>query len=304
MSLAGGTWENRGVLFPPPTDLPWVASHAALPVAIARGDHHRVLYSGRDAQGRARVGWFDADLAAGRVLAVGRTPALDLGELGAFDDSGVTTSCVVDHGGRLHLYYSGWSLGVTVPFYFFGGLAVSDDGGETFARVSRAPVLERDAVDPFLTASPFVLIEDGRWRMWYVSCSGWRLADGKPRHYYHIRYAESPDGIAWSRHGQVCIDFKDDAEYALARPYVAREDGRYKMWFSARGEAYRPGYAESADGLSWTRLDEAMTLPAAGWDAEMQAYPYLATAGGERWMLYNGNGYGRTGIGLAVRRGD
>jgi hypothetical protein len=37
-----------------------------------------------------------------------------------------------------------------------------------------------------------------------------------------------------------------------------------------------------------------------GWDSEMVAYPWVGDIGGARRMLYNGNGYGRTGIGQAI----
>ncbi|MDB5097063.1 MAG: uncharacterized protein JWM80_1484 [Cyanobacteria bacterium RYN_339] len=286
-------WTAGQLLFEPPTDLPWMKTHAALPAAVPHGDAHRVYFSGRDERGRARIGYFDADLEAGRVLGVSAAPVLDLGTLGAFDDSGVTMSCLVEYAGRQYLYYSGWSLGVTVPFYFYVGLAIGD--GERFERVSAAPILERNAIDPFLTASPWVLVEDGVWRMWYISCCRWELHDGQPRHYYHIRYAESADGIRWERGGRVCIDFAGLDEYAMARPCVVKQDGRYKMWFCVRGDAYRLAYAESPDGLTWTRgADPA--VPPSGWDAEMQAYPAVVDG---RWLLYNGNGYGRTGIGLA-----
>jgi hypothetical protein len=297
-------WERRGLLFAPPTHRPWMMSHAALPIAHAIGDRHRVYFSARDAQSRARIGYVELDMAEpGRILTVSETPVLDLGELGTFDDSGVTGSCLVAHEGRLYLYYSGWSLGVTVPFYFYVGLAVSDDDGLSFARVSQAPVLERNAVDPYLTASPWVLVENGVWRMWYVSCARWTLVDGQPRHHYHIRYAESADGVHWTRRGHVAVDFQDETEYAMARPCVLKEDGRYKMWFCVRGEAYRLAYAESDDGLSWRRMDEAAGLRGApgAWESDMQAYPAIFDAHGARWLLYNGNGYGRSGIGLAAR---
>ena len=104
---------------------------------------------------------------------------MTIGDLGAFDDSGVTTSCVVSHQGRVLQYYTGWSLGVTVPFVLGIGCAESDDGGRTFRKVSPAPVLGRTAIDPYLTASPSVLVEGDTWRMWYVSGSDWRAsADG------------------------------------------------------------------------------------------------------------------------------
>jgi hypothetical protein len=37
-----------------------------------------------------------------------------------------------------------------------------------------------------------------------------------------------------------------------------------------------------------------------GWDCEMIEYPYVFEDKDQRYMLYNGNGYGKTGIGLAV----
>ena len=37
-----------------------------------------------------------------------------------------------------------------------------------------------------------------------------------------------------------------------------------------------------------------------GWDSEMVCYPYVFEYNDKLYMLYNGNGYGKTGIGLAV----
>jgi hypothetical protein len=228
------------------------------------------------------------------------------GDLGAFDDRGVTMSCVVSHGGAQFLYYTGWMLGVTVPFYLAAGLAISEDGGVTFRRASRGPVLDRNEVDPFLTASPFVLIDGGVWRMWYVSGTGWEAGDGGPRHFYHIKYAESPDGVRWTRSARVCLDYHAPGEHAFARPFVCRDGGTYRMWYSYRGERYRIGYAESGDGIAWTRLDDGRGLEPSGegWDSEMVEYPWLFESEGRTHMLYNGNGYGATGVGLAVWDGE
>ncbi len=297
-------WAKQGLLIPAPPPLGWASSHAALPVVRRReGDGLELYFSSRDSRGRSHVA--AAQVAGGAELEeVGyeEAPVIAPGPLGAFDDAGVTSACVVESEGRLYQYYSGWSLGVSVPFYFYVGCAISDDGGATFRKVSAAPVLERDEVDAFLTASPWVLIEDGVWRMWYVSGTGWELADGRPRHRYHIKYAESSDGLRWRRTGHVCIDYRDRDEYAIARPCLLREDGLYRMWFCSRGENYRLGYAESADGLDWERQDEPGGLEPSpdGWDSEMIAYPCVFDRGGTRYLLYNGNGYGATGIGCAV----
>lgn len=300
-------WHRRGLLIPAPTVQSWSCSHAALPFAETIDQRQiGVYYSPRDEHGSAHVALAHAraDGPGGELIACDHEPEpiLSPGRIGAFDDRGVTMSCVVHTESATFLYYTGWTLGVSVPFYFFVGLAIRPSGEPVFKRVSPAPILERNNVDPYLTASPWVLREDGIWRMWYVSCIGWRLVDGEPQHRYHLRYAESEDGIAWRREGRVSIDFASNSEYAISRPCVVRDSDCYRMWFSARGDRYRLGYAESPDGLTWVRNDQDAGLEPsdAGWDAEMLAYPAILDHGGYRYLLYNGNGYGRTGIGYAV----
>lgn len=320
-------WERRGVLLREPPRRPWSASHVALPVvARTAAGELELYYSPRDARGRAHIARARLEVRPDGGLAVSGhdpEPVLGPGTLGAFDDAGVTVSCVVEGapGQGTLLYYTGWALGVSVPFYFYAGLAVRPPGASRFERVSPAPLLERSAIDPYLTASPWVLREaDGSWRMWYVSCARWEPdahdPSGPPRHYYHVRSAHSSDGVTWQREGRVALDFAGASEYAMGRPCVLRENGGYRMWLCARGESYRLAYAESRDGERWTRDDDAVQLgpiDAAGettgagtpggeasWDTEMQAYPAVFDWGERRYLLYNGNGYGRSGVGYAV----
>jgi hypothetical protein len=301
-------WRKLGVVFRTPTQLPWARTHAQLPFAEPRPDGlHRVRFSSRDDQGRAQIGAFDVDLEhPERILSVTEAPEIGLGPLGSFDDRGVTASWVTAHQGTLYQYYTGWNLGVTVPFYLAIGLAVSHDDGKSWHKVSDGPVLGRSAADPYLTASPCILVENGIWRMWYVSCARWVMEQGKPVHHYHIRYADSPDGIQWRPTGQVAIDFATPREYAISRPCIVKDGATYKLWYghraSAQGETYRIGYAESADGVVWQRMDDQAGIDVSpdGWDAEMIEYPHVVDHKGKRYMLYNGNGYSQTGIGLAV----
>lgn len=296
-------WTKQGIIFAPNGQAPWIGTHAALPVCIDLDDRRRVFLSSRDSAGRSHIGYIDLSQDDPRqVVDVSRTPVVGPGPLGAFDDAGVTSSCVVRRDGQLHLYYTGWSLGVSVPFYLSVGVATSDDDGRTFRKGSRAPVLERTEVDPFLTASPWIIAAGGSWRMWYISGTDWIPHGDKPRHRYHIKYAESSDGISWRRDGIVCIDYASPDEYAFSRPCVIQDGDGFRMWYSYRGDRYRIGYAESRDGIRWERQDgEAGIAPSeCGWDSEMIAYPCIVRRNGVAQMLYNGNGYGRTGVGLAT----
>jgi len=147
--------------------------------------------------------------------------------------------------------------------------------------------------------------------MWYLSCVKWEAYDGKPEPYYHMKYAESQDGINWNRQGIVCIDFKSSDEAGIVSPSLMKENGDYRMWYSYRGvkdyrtskeHSYRIGYAESFDGIDWTRKDEVVGIDVSqnGWDSVMVAYPCVYEHKGRKYMLYNGDGFGRSGFGYAV----
>lgn len=297
-------WTKLGLIFAPPSDLAWMATHSAVPCVLHLRDNvYRVYFTGRDLANRARIGWFELDLRNPRaILAVSPNPVLTPGPLGSFDEHGVMTSWLTPDRDRLLLYYTGWARGLSVPFVNSIGLAVSDDGGLSFTKISEGPILARNRIDPYFVANPCVLREADGWKMWYLSCVGWRPAAGRPKHYYHLRYAASADGIDWRRRGLVCIDFASPAEYAISRPCVLRENGVYRMWYSYRGDRYRIGYAESPDGIRWRRLDgeAGIDVSSTGWDAEMVAYALVFVHQSRYYLLYNGNDYGRTGIGLAV----
>jgi hypothetical protein len=237
-----------------------------------------------------------------KILDVTPAPLVELGDLGMFDDSAVLPAWVLNYEGRKYLYYVAWMQGRRVPFYASIGLAISTDDGKSFEKASAAPLLPRNDIDPLFTAAPCVRIEDGLWRMWYTSNTEWRLVDGAPLPKYHIKYAESRDGTTWDRQGVIAIDFDNENEYAISRPWVIRENGRYKMWYSFRGEAYRIGYAESDDGVSWTRMDAeaGIDVSAGGFDSEMMEYAAIVEHAGRKYMFYNGNNFGEHGIGLAV----
>ena len=185
----------------------------------------------------------------------------------------------------------------------FGGLAIKSSNSGKFKRYSKAPIIERNKINPYINTSPFVLRDIDLWRMYYVAGVEWVHKD-LPR--YNIQYAESLDGLEWQRQGHVCIDFKDDEETALARPYVLKDDGVYKMWFCHKGDDYRMGYAESLDGINWERKDElaGLDVSVSGWDSQMVAYPCVFRHDDFYYLLYNGDNYGFGGAGYASSKSE
>jgi predicted GH43/DUF377 family glycosyl hydrolase len=293
-------WKRHGLVIRP-TGEPWMVTHAMVPTPDRIGGSlYRLYFSGRDERNRSHVSYAVIDLEdPTRVLETAPAPCLSPGELGTFDDNGVTPSCLIRDGREQRLYYIGWDPGSTVRVHLFGGLAVSVDGGRTFVRWSRAPILERTREDPFLNTAPWVIREDDGWRMYYVAGLGWDAPDA-PR--YHIRTATSHDGRSWLRTGQVCLDLRGPEETALARPYVIRDRGVFRMWLSHRGDTYRIGYAESADGVTWIRDDAhgGLDVSTSPFEDRMIEYAAVVPHRGSYVMFYNGNDYGREGAAVAI----
>lgn len=299
-------WRKLGQIYCPSGQKEWMYSHAAVPIAEhIEGDVFKIYFSSRNKDNQSFTGYLLIDITRPQeILELSDSPVIGPGALGEFDDSGAMATWLAHHDGRRLLYYIGWNLGVTVPFRNSIGLSISEDGVE-FKRYAPGPVVDRSMTEPHFVASCCVLPGLDKWRMWYLSCTDWRIRNGKPEHRYHIKYAESIDGVSWIREGVVAIDYSDDSEYAISRPSVIRDGGCWKMWFSHRGSAYRIGYAESLDGIHWQRLDAdcQIDVSESGWDSEMIEYPFVFDHDGSRYMLYNGNGYGKTGFGLAVLEG-
>lgn len=299
-------WKKLGLVFCPTGNVEWMQSHAANPVVeFLEGDLFRVYFSSRDSKNRSQIASLVMKLSKGKASVMDGSLRLVLthGKHGRFDDSGVTVTGLVYQDTQRLLYYLGWNLSVTIPFRNAIGVAVSEQDSQEFVRVSEGPVIDRNNVDPISISYPFLLWDDGRYRIWYGSCVEWdgpKVSDYE----FSLKYAESNDGINWTRTGEVTLGCNSPHEDAIARPHVIREINLFKMWYSRKkGPFYRMGYAESVNGKEWVRMDDKVGIDVSedsDWDSEMIEYPFIFDHDGQRYMLYNGNGYGKTGFGLAV----
>lgn len=301
------SWKKLGRIFCVNANSDWMYTHSMIPIAEdLGGGHFRVYFSCRDRENRGHGAFFEFSLDDPRTtLRVSGAPVLCPGNIGCFDDSGAIPNCIVEHNGEKLLYYTGINLGVTVKIRNSIGIARWDKAGERFEKLFHGPIIDRDRNHPHFCATPEVLLSNGKFRAWFSSCSRWELVDGDAKHYYRIEYAVSDNGIDWRREG-VAIDFKDDLEYALGVPRVRRSESGYEMWFCSRAdekeELYRMRYAVSDDSVNWVRNEDpdfVVHASESGWDSEMICYPFIFFYQGKKFMLYNGNGYGLTGIGLA-----
>jgi hypothetical protein len=302
-------WHKLGLVYAPDGERAWARTHAMLPTPLLLSEDRLRLYVAHtDENTVARAGYLDIKLSEPtRVLAVADKPVFDIGQPGAFDDNGVGPCCVVAAANTLRVYYSGIQLQRKVPYTLLTGLATGTGPDGPFTRASQAPILDRTDGELFFRTAPFVLREPGRWRMWYVGGSNWIESGNKTFPLYSLRHIESDDGVTWAAPSVECLAPEGPDEIGLGRPFVVHDGRFYRMWYSIRKiTGYRIGYATSPDGLCWTRRDReaGIDCSATGWDSEMVCFAAVVPYRGRWLMFYNGNGYGRTGVGVAVSDGD
>jgi hypothetical protein len=305
-------WQKKGFIFVPNRTYDWMVSHGQIPLADRMDNEFLRIYFGtRDKFNRTVTAYVEVQADdPQKIFYIHDKPVLGLGKLGSFDDSGAMPSWIVNYNGTKYLYYTGWNVSTTVPYRLSIGLAVSNDNGRTFSRMYEGPIMDRNCMEPYWCAQPCVILENGSWRMWYLSCTKWEVVNGRAEPFYLVKYAESSDGVLWRSSGQICLGY-DEFTNAIGRPCVFIEDGMYRMLYSYRSakdyrsdprQSYRLGYAESVDGINWVRKDNEVGIERSknGWDSEMIEYCHVYEHKGKKHMVYNGNGFGRSGFGYAV----
>ena len=299
MNKYKNSWEKIGRILAPNNKYYWSKSHMSLPTPLIFKDFVRIYFGSRDSKNRSRISFLDYNPEKKKIKYIHKKPVIDLGNLGTFDDNGMMPCSVVRKGKSIMLYYVGWNPRSTVRFSFYSGLAISNDNGLTFKRYSRAPIIERTNLEPYVNASPMVIKIKKKYFMYYVSGEGWINPD-LPR--YNIKIATSINGKEWKRLNKTAIDFKNRKENALARPCVVKFGSKYYMWFSKKGKNYRTGFAYSKDGINWKRNDSLVDLNIGktSFDNKMICYPYIFSFKKKIYCIYNGNNYGYSGIGMAV----
>ncbi|MHA2136240.1 MAG: Kelch repeat-containing protein, partial [Candidatus Thorarchaeota archaeon] len=185
----------------------------------------------------------------------GANPILTVGQPGSWDDYAyaVGSPSVIKDGSLYKMWYMGVSL--STRWHWKIGYSESSDGLTWTKRAT--PVFAADPASPwghYGVARAQVLKVGNTYKMWY---DGYRDATGTNN---RIGHAESPNGIDWTRVSSTpVLDLGGPNEWdsrATWKVYVMFEDGRYRMWYTGHDGINCKssiGYAESANGVNWTR---------------------------------------------------
>lgn len=306
-------WLKKGRIFNVSGEYGWMNSHAQIPTVLVLDDRLRVYFATRAEPGKSLTGFVDIDInEPTRILYLHDKPILEIGEEGSFDEHGIMPNCVFSHEHRVYLFYVGWSRRQSIPYSNWMGLAISEDGGVTFTKCYRGPILDRTRDEIYSATGLICLWQTDVWHGWYATGTQWLRVNDRYEHIYDIRYCWSHNLIDWIRTNNTIFLPKLPNE-SNTRPTIVFYSDKWHMWFCYRGtkdfrdgiDSYRIGYASSTNLKDWVREDEKAGIEPSldGWDSTMIAYPYVVTANGKTLMFYNGNAFGRTGFGYAELEG-
>jgi hypothetical protein len=280
--------------------------HSQLPVVDVYDDTYKIYYSTRDENGCSIpmcINVFKHDL---KHHSSPQKINLELGKVGMFDHYGVMPTDIITLDDNVkYLYYIGWSLRKDVPYHNTLGLATSKDNGVTWKKYSEGPIFNSTTQEPGFIGTAKVFKDGDKWSMYYLSCREWIEWEGKLEPKYDIKLAISLDGIHWEPTDEVIIPLQEN-EGGIS----SFQKLNNKAWFSVRGlVSYRNNVKESYKIKTstlikgkWVR-DNHIELDVSldGWDSEMVAYPYIIKEKNNLIMFYNGNGFGKSGIGIATK---
>jgi hypothetical protein len=301
-------WEKLGNIFNPKIGFhPKLYTHASNPLPLHLNNNiYRIYYNGRDKQNRSSIGAIEYDIISRKLIKYFKQPLFIHDNENSYYSDGVSIGCQYSIRGNIYMLFMGWKI-LNNGFWQgeIGRLKIEDDGSLTYR--DDGPLFSIDTANSISLSYPFVAKNsNGKYKMWYGSTITRDAGNGEMLHV--ISNATSIDGIKWIPNG-LAIPFEIGVAQAFSKPCIIKNKYGLEMWYSYRGnsdEKYCIGYAKSLDGEGW-EIDNSkagINVSDLGWDSEMVCYPYVFNHKGNRYMLYNGNGFGKTGFGLAVLKND
>ncbi|MEE9506531.1 MAG: hypothetical protein V3V98_05230, partial [Thermoplasmata archaeon] len=266
----------------------WDSSHACHSSVVLIDGTLRMWYSGHDGSGW-RIG-HAVSVDGLNWTKKALNPMLSLGPQGSWDDYAVGAPTILKEGSIYKMWFQGVSSAALWRLKI--GYAESTDGLVWSKRAT--PVLTSDpgsTWEQYGVDRPVALKVGSTYKMWY---GGYSDSTGFAN---RIGYAESSDGINWVRvRSTPVLGPGNPGEWddvAIWKASVIYESGTYRMWYSGHDGVNchsSVGYAESTDGLDWTR-DPANPILDPGlpgsWDDLGIEVSHVEKVDGQYVMLYN-----------------
>lgn len=150
--------------------------------------------------------------------------------------------------------------------------------------------------DFYGVAEPRIIFDEGKYKMWYYGDEG----SAKK----HVLYAESVDGINWTRYPVPVLSPGNSSwdSWAVQPGYVIKEGNTFKMYFVAYSNQNGPWYiglATSVDGINWVKRSTPVLNPGSGWEFQIGT-SFVLKKDNKYYLYYIGRNFPYFNIGLAI----
>ena len=201
----------------------------------------------------------------------------------------------------------GRAAAVTLPLLVSASARAQAIPDAALIRYASNPLLSKGPSGSYdaLKLGPRAILREGPnvWKMWYEAAPAGNTSS--------TAYATSSDGLNWTKYAGNPV-MAPSAAWEGGAGTINREDsptailkehGIYKLWYHGFANNTRQiGYAESLDGIAWTKYAGNPVLTpgaAAAWDADSVCEPRVLRVGAQYYMFYT-RCTGTHGIGLAT----
>jgi predicted GH43/DUF377 family glycosyl hydrolase len=224
-------------------------------------------------------------------------PILSQGAVGSWESTCIYTHCIINDSGIFKMWYGGSTKAYMDEKI---GYATSNDG-KSWTKYAGNPVMGNGSFgswDGASIGSMCVIKDDSTYKMWYYGNNG---TVGR------IGYATSDDGINWTKYaGNPVMGIGAGGAWdsnEIGPNCVIKDNDEYKMWYGgSEGNHSQVGYANSSDGINWTRYanNPVLKIGASGaWDDDNVGYFCAVNVSGMFHGWFGGDSGTYWGIGYA-----
>ncbi|MDH6028037.1 hypothetical protein [Vibrio splendidus] len=299
-------WNKLGNIYKANPVCENLLSHSANPLPILiGGDLYRVFFNGRNSENKSSLGYFDFNIETLDVVNVCEKEVIKFGDDESYYSHGISIgNDYKDLDGNLYILFMAWQIRGSDHWRGDIGRIVVSSLDELYIEDTHNPFIGINDIDKMSLSYPWVYNDGEQYSMIYGSTVSWKEDNGEMLHV--LNFAESSNGHQWEQKG-LAIPYELGKAQAFSRPTYVKINDKEHLWFSYRsgtGEKYRIGHSLKSESGLWQLNVENPGIDVSqekeAWDSEMICYPSILKHKHKTYMFYNGNGFGKSGIGLAV----
>jgi hypothetical protein len=274
-------------------------NYAANPLIIKISEKlNRLFFNSRDEGNRSSI--YSIDLLGENLVPNSESIKLQhkFGLSNSYFSHGISIGNFFEFNEKSYISVMGWKLN---PGEHWAGRIgkIELDLNGNLMRISEKAWFDLDSEDPISLSYPAIYHDGQTLTMWYGSTVTWDTGNGDMIHILKEKKLNVGESFVSS---DSVIPYKIGQAQAFSRPSIVNYKNRNLMAYSYRGanDKYKIGFVWLDDFSTATQVGGIPPfLPSLNnWENEMVEYPSLFVRDKKLFMLYNGNDYGKTGIGI------